>query len=347
MRDRLPRATDTIQALASGGASTSLDRLLEVRDLVVQYDGDDASPVVAVDGISFDVHAGEAVGIIGESGSGKTTAALSLLGLLPPAARVVRGSALFRGQDLLALPEARLESLRGAEVSIIFQEPGIALNPVLRVGQQVAEVIRAHRSWGWRRCREEAQGLLTQVGLAEPNRLHRAYPHEISYGQRQRVTIAQAIACRPALVVADEPTSALDATTRSEILSLLKELKDRLGLALLLVSHDIGTLATLADRLLVLYAGRVVEEGPLASVCRHPLHPYTRGLLASLPRPRVPGQGRTLSFIEGSPPDMARLPAGCAFEPRCPDRMEICLTRTPDEVEPEVRRRVRCFKHGG
>jgi oligopeptide/dipeptide ABC transporter ATP-binding protein len=333
--------------LAPDGASTGSDRLLEVRDLVVAYDTHGGAPVVAVDGIGFDVHAGEAVGIAGESGSGKTTVALALLGLLPPGARVVQGSARFRGQDLFTLSEASLESVRGAEISIIFQEPGLALNPVLRVGSQVAEVLRAHRSWSARRCREEAGGLLSRVGLPASDRLFDAYPHELSYGQRQRVTIAQAVACDPALLVADEPTSSLDSTTRADILGLLGELKAGMGLALLLVSHDIGTLAALADRLLVVYAGRVVEEGRLERVCRDPLHPYTRALLGSLPRPRAPGEGRRLESLEGSPPDPAHLPPGCAFEPRCPDRMERCLTRRPDAVEPQPGRRVRCFKHDG
>jgi oligopeptide/dipeptide ABC transporter ATP-binding protein len=323
------------------------DPLLQVRDLAVQYAGDDGAAAVAVDGVSFEIGAGEAVGVLGESGSGKTTAALALLGLLPPSARVAGGSVRLRGQELLGLTDGRLEKVRGADVSIIFQEPGIALNPVLRVGVQIAEVVRAHRSWSAERCRDEATALLAQVGLPEPGLLYRAYPHELSGGQRQRVTIAQAIACRPALVVADEPTSALDSTTRSEILALLKDLKTRLGLALLLVTHDSGTLLALADRVLVMYAGRIVEEGPLDRICREPLHPYTRGLLASLPRPRAPGEDRRLPSIAGAPPDMSQLPAGCAFEPRCPDRMEVCLSRPPQAVEPEPRRRVRCFKYGG
>lgn len=261
--------------------------------------------MAVVDGVSLDVSVGETVGIVGESGSGKTTLALSILGLLPPRARTASGSIRLRGQELLGLPESRLEGLRGAEISVVFQEPGIALNPVMRVGDQVAEVLRAHRPWSLGRCREEANGLLAQVGLPEPERLARAYPHELSGGQQQRVTIAQAIACRPALVVADEPTSALDSTTRAEILALLRDLKDRLSLALLLVTHDLGTLAAIADRVLVMYAGRIVEEGPLGRVCREPLHPYTRALLASVPRPRAPGEGRELKAVQGGPPDMA------------------------------------------
>jgi ABC-type dipeptide/oligopeptide/nickel transport system ATPase component len=279
----------------SSGDSES-ERLLQVRDLVVEYPG-----VTVVDGVTLEVARGESVGVVGESGSGKTTLALSILGLLPGSARVVKGSIQLRGQELLGLPENRLQAVRGAQVSLVFQEPGIALHPQLRVGDQIVEVLRAHRSWSLGRCREEAEALLAQVGLPEPSRLARAYPHELSGGQQQRVTIAQAIACRPALLVADEPTSALDSTTRAEILALLRDLKQRFSLALLLVTHDFGTLGALADRVLVMHAGRVVEEGPLARVCRDPQHPYTRALLRAVPRPRAPGEPRELPVAKEAP----------------------------------------------
>lgn len=324
--------------------------LLQVRDLTVQFPGEGGSSVPAVDGIGFDLEAGKVVGLLGESGSGKTTAALALLGLLPASARIVKGSVKFRGSELLFLDDDRMQEIRGAEISAIFQEPGLALNPVLRAGRQVEEVIHAHRPWGRSRCREEAEAVLAQVGLADGTRIYDAYPHELSGGQRQRVVIAQAIACRPALLLADEPTTALDLVLRAEILGLLRELKERLGLALLVISHDLGTLAGLADRVMVMYAGRIVEEGTLDQIRRDPLHPYTRGLLGSVPQPPTAdpaGRDRKLASIPGSPPDLSRLPAGCAFEPRCPDRMEICTTRPPEEVRPEASRRVRCFKHGG
>jgi ABC-type glutathione transport system ATPase component len=270
------------------------ERLLQVRDLCVAYPGSADAPAAVVDGISFDVAPGESVGVVGASGSGKTTLALSILGLLPAAACILRGSIALRGRELLGLPEKALLGLRGAELALVPQEPGIALHPLLRVGDQVAEVLRAHGSRDPRGRRERVLALLAQVGLDEPERLARAYPHELSGGQQQRVTIAQAIACDPSLLVADEPTSALDPTTRAEVLALLRELKQRLSLSLLLVTHDLGTLAAVADRVLVMSAGRIVEEGPLARVCREPAHPATRALLAALPRPRAPGEPRAL-----------------------------------------------------
>jgi oligopeptide/dipeptide ABC transporter ATP-binding protein len=324
-----------------------LEPLLRISDLRVEYPGERGSSAAVVDGACLEVARGEIVGIVGESGSGKTTLALSLLGLLPAAARTVAGSIRLHGQELVGLPERRFRRLRGAAISLIFQEPGIALNPVMRAGDQVAEVLRAHRAWGRGRCGDEAVRLLAEVGLPDPTRLARAYPHELSGGQRQRVTIAQAIACGPELLVADEPTSALDATTRAEVLALLLGLRDRLSLALLFVTHDLGTLAALADRVLVMYAGRIVEEGPKHRVCREPLHPYTRALLAAIPRPRATGEGRALPTIDGGPPDLSRRPPGCAFEPRCPDRMDVCRERVPLRIEPAPLRHVSCFKHGG
>jgi ABC-type glutathione transport system ATPase component len=268
--------------------------LLQVRDLVVAYPGASGSRIPVIDGVSLDVAAGESVGVVGASGSGKTTLALSILGLLPPEARTLRGSILLRGRELIGLEEASLLALRGAELALVPQEPGIALHPQLRVGDQIAEVLRAHGSRDPVNRRERAVALLAQVGLSEPARLARAYPHELSGGQRQRVAICQAIACSPALLLADEPTSALDSTTRAEVLALLRDLKQRSSLALLLVTHDLGTLAALADRVLVMSSGRIVEEGPLERICRAPAHPATRALLAAVPRPRAPGEPRAL-----------------------------------------------------
>jgi ABC-type glutathione transport system ATPase component len=262
--------------------------LLQVRGLTVRYEPEGQAPVLAVDGVSFDVAEGEAVGLLGESGCGKTTTGLSILGLQPPGARVVDGSVKLQGRELRGLPEREMESVRGALASLIFQEPGLALNPVLRVGDQVAEVIRAHHRWGGKRSREEAREVLARVRL-DAARLYDAYPHELSGGQRQRVGIAQAVACRPPLVIADEPTAALDSTTQVEILALLDDLKRRLGLALLLISHSLRTLSAVADRILVMQAGRIVEEGPAARVLEAPQHPHTRALLKAhedLRRPR-------------------------------------------------------------
>jgi peptide/nickel transport system ATP-binding protein len=324
--------------------------LLEVRDLAIHYAAGEGAPVVAVDEVSLDVEEGEVVGLLGESGCGKTTLLLAVLGLLPPSARVVRGSIRFRGRELLALGDSDLRRLvRGAEISIVFQEPALALNPVRRVGPQVAEVVRAHRPWTSLRCREEASSVLAEVGFTEPDRIYDVYPHELSGGQLQRVVFAQAIACRPALVLADEPTASLDSTTQAELRALLRALQSRFGLALLLVSHDLGALAALAGRVLVMYAGRLVEAGRPVQVFNDPLHPYSRGLLRASPR-AVASSVSPPGFlvpIPGSPPDLARLPPGCAFEPRCSDRLPACAERPPHEVRPADDRRVRCFTYGG
>ena len=324
--------------------------LLEVRDLAVRYDAGNGAPAAAVDELNLDVTEGEVVGVLGESGCGKTTLLLAILGLLPGAARVVKGSIRFRGRELLTLAESELRRLRGAEISIIFQEPVLALNPVRRVGPQVAEVVRAHRRGTDRRGREEALSMLAEVGFSDPALVHDSYPHELSGGQRQRVVLAQALACRPALVLADEPTASLDSTTQAELRALLGSLQNRFGLALLLVSHDLGALAALAQRVLVMYAGRLVEAGVPAEVFGDPLHPYSRGLLGAVPRALVPGASahpRAPVPIPGSSPDLAGLPPGCAFEPRCPDRLPACTERPPQETQPADGRLVRCFKYGG
>jgi len=323
--------------------------LLEVRDLAVELRGDDGVAARVVDEASFDLAAGEALGVLGESGGGKTTLALALLGLLPPRGRVVGGRVLFRGRDLLRVVEQGLARLRGDEISMVFQEPGISLSPCLRAGHQVADVVRAHRDWSRRRCRQEALGVLESVGFDDPERIFRAYPHELSGGQRQRVVIAQALVCRPALVVADEPTAALDATTQAEIVALLEDLKARLGLALVFISHDAALLASLADRLVVVYAGQIVESGPRDEIYRRPAHPYTRELLRCAPRrpPAGTASGRPrLPVVPGAPPDPANWTYGCRFEPRCGDRMEICARRPP-ALFAVGDSRARCFRHEG
>jgi oligopeptide/dipeptide ABC transporter ATP-binding protein len=253
-----------------------------------------------------------------------------------------------RGRHLRDLGDDGLRGLRGAEVSIVFQEPALALNPVRRVGSQVAEVVRAHRHWSGRRCREEALAILAEVGLEEPLRIHDSYPHELSGGQLQRVVIAQALVCRPALVLADEPTASLDSTTQAELRALLGTLQGRFGLALLLVSHDLGALSGMARRVHVMYAGGLVEAGKPVQVFRDPLHPYTRGLLRAFPGPpAAPASGELLLPIPGAAPDPAHLPPGCAFEPRCPDRLPACGERAPEETRPAEGHHVRCFKYGG
>lgn len=324
--------------------------LLEVRHLSVQFLSSSGRNSYAVDNVSFTVGAGETVGLIGESGCGKTTTALALGRLLPGRRCQVRGSVRFRQRELMALPEKDIEGIRGAEIAFIFQEPGLALHPFLRVRDQVADVLCVHRQWSSRRCREQAEAILSDVNLGGSDRIHAAFPHQLSGGQRQRVVIAMAIACNPALLVADEPTASLDASTQADILRLFRRLKDRHRIALLLITHNPKILSGLADRLLVMYAGRIVEEGAFEQVVHDPLHPYTQGLLRSLPAPPNPssaGAKRPLPVIAGDPPDLACLPPGCSFAPRCPVRVEICTTREPEPVSNGSSRRVRCFRYGG
>ncbi|MFL6544576.1 MAG: ABC transporter ATP-binding protein, partial [Candidatus Udaeobacter sp.] len=259
-----------------------MSALLQVRHLTVQFSDIRGLHRRAVDNVSFDIRPGETVALLGESGCGKTTLALALTLLLPQTARAASGSIQFRGRDLLQVDECELQRVRGVEISTIFQEPGTALNPVIRVGDQIVEVLRAHRKWTPQRCREEAESLLRQVHLSDPH-IYSAFPHQLSGGESQRVVIAQALACKPALLIADEPTSALDNTTQAQFLTLLKEMKDRLNLALFFITHNPLLLTGIADRTLIMYAGRIVEEGALEQVLRQPRHPYTKGLLRSIP----------------------------------------------------------------
>ncbi len=320
--------------------------LLQVRDLAVSYAMDGRRQNVAIDDLNFDIAVGEAVGLLGESGCGKTTLGLALLRLLPKGGRVLRGTMTFREKDLMTLAERDLRKVRGAGISMICQEPGMALNPVIRVGDQIAEVLCSHRQLSRAHAREEARSLLAQVGFTTKSRIDLAFPHQLSGGQQQRVAIAQAIACHPALIIADEPTTALDAVTQMEILGLLKSLQEKLHLAFLLISHNPDELEHFVDRILVMYAGRVVEEGPARNVIQSPLHPYTQGLLRARPsNSSSANHKRPLPVIPGEPPDLADLPVGCAFEARCPDARNVCRMQRPEEVRPEASRRVACFNY--
>ncbi|HWX54033.1 MAG TPA: ABC transporter ATP-binding protein [Verrucomicrobiae bacterium] len=320
--------------------------LLQVKDLAVCYGSAARRQSAAIDNLSFNIADGEAVGLLGESGCGKTTLGLSLLGLLPAGARVLRGTVIFRGTDILGLAERDLQKIRGAGISMVYQEPGMALHPVIRVGDQIAAVLRSHKPLSREQARIEARGLLAQVGLDVENRIDLAYPHQLSGGQQQRVAIAQAIACHPALIIADEPTTALDTATQMDILTLLKGLQEKLQVAFLLISHNPDELKHFVDRILVMYAGRVIEEGPVHEVIQSPLHPYTRGLLGARPSAGLSADHkRPLAVIPGEPPDLADLPAGCAFEGRCSEGRRICRMQKPEEVRPEVSRRVACFNY--
>lgn len=261
-----------------------MEPLLQVRNLTIEYRGGSVAPHQAVAGVDFDVAAGEVVGVMGESGCGKTTIALALLGLHDKRRAAVSGMAMFRGVDLLALDEVELQNFRGEKVSLVWQEPGLALCPVRRVGDQIAEVLHAHSDQNWKQCREEAEGWLDRVSLKPRKRIRAAYPHQLSGGQLQRVVLAQALICKPNLLVADEPTASLDARNQAEFVELLRALKSQLGLSVLLISHTPEIQASLADRVLVMRAGRIVEQGALLQVFRNPTDPYTRAMLSRASR---------------------------------------------------------------
>jgi peptide/nickel transport system ATP-binding protein len=313
----------------------SVDRLTTVFDLP-------GGPVPAVDDVSFTLAAGETLGLVGESGSGKSVTALSILRLVQPPGRIAEGAIRFNGRDLLSLTEPEMREIRGAGISLIFQEPMTALNPVFTIGDQIAETLLVHGRARRGAARRRAVELLDSVKMPDAARRINDYPHQLSGGQRQRVLIAMALACEPALVIADEPTTALDVTVQAQILDLLREMRSRLGLSLLLITHDLGVVAEMADRVAVMYAGRIVEEGPVRAVLRDPKHPYTQGLIGSLPGR---AGARRLRAIEGSVPVLGSLPNGCAFHPRCPDRFGPCDTHRPPPYAVGDDHWARCHLH--
>ena len=312
--------------------------MLRVRNLETHLLVDGRS-LAAVDRISFDLSAGETLGVVGESGCGKSMMALSLLRLHPdPPARIVGGSAVFDGRDLLTLPRAAIRDIRGDAISMIFQEPMTSLNPVMTIGRQIAESLVRHRGMGRRAAMARAVEMLELVQLPDPARRVRDYPHSLSGGMRQRAMIAMAMATDPRIVIADEPTTALDVTIQAQILDLIHALQQRTGAAVLLITHDLGVIAEMADRVIVMYAGRKVEEAAVVDLFDRPLHPYTRGLLASVPRVPRAGDGapgddppgaKPLSEIPGTVPPLWGLPSGCAFAPRCALATERCRRETP------------------
>lgn len=317
---------------AGGATAEAHGPLLAVEGLAVEFPTP-RGVVRAVDGVTFAVQGGEALGIVGESGSGKTQTALSIMGLVPPPGRVAAGGVTFQGRDIAALSGDELRGLRGDAVSMVFQDPESALNPVFTVGSQIVETIRAHqsvpRARAWRLCEE----LLDEVGLPEPRRRARQYPFELSGGMRQRVGIAMAIANGPNLLIADEPTTALDVTVQAEVLDTLDRLRREHGMAMILISHDLAVVANVVDQACVMYAGRVVEHGPAERVFREPQHPYTMGLLASLPP--LDRRVRRLHSIPGRPPDRLEVLPGCPFEPRCEFSREECWRAQPAPTGPE------------
>jgi oligopeptide/dipeptide ABC transporter ATP-binding protein len=310
--------------------------LLEVRNLHTQFVS--AGGVVrAVDGVSWDVCAGETVALVGESGCGKSVSALSVMRLVSaPAGRITSGQIIFKGRDLLTLSEEEMRRTRGREIGMIFQEPMTSLNPVLSVGRQLTETVEIHLGMTAAQSRTRAIELLSLVGVPDPARRLAQYPHQFSGGMRQRMMIAMALSCNPALVLADEPTTALDVTIQAQILELMKDLSRRLGAAMLMITHNLGVVARYADRVNVMYAGKIVERASAREIYANPRHPYTLGLLRSVPRLDEPRRAK-LQPIPGQPPDLSRLPEGCSFAPRCPYALDRCRTDGPplDEVGAE------------
>jgi oligopeptide transport system ATP-binding protein len=324
--------------------------LLEVKNLHVSYSARTGEVCHALAGVNFDLAPGEILGVLGESGSGKSTLASALLRLLPSGGKIQKGSVLFEGKNLLEVSPQYLRKIRGGRIGLILQEPSSSLHPTLQIGQQVSDVLTAHETLDRRSLNHKTSQLLASVFPKDSERISRSYPHELSGGQRQRVLIAQAIACGPSLVVADEPTASLDPTTQQEILHLFRTLRQELGLAMIFITHNPALLAGLADRILVLYAGRVAEIGPAAQVLYSPQHPYTTALLRCLPSHFAETRSARkakLSVIPGEPPDLSLHENGCQFEPRCKERMEVCKSDEPSAAAVNELHEVSCFKFAG
>ena len=315
--------------------------LLEVRDLRTHFAAE-RGEVRAVDGVDLSVERGQTLGIVGESGCGKSVTALSIMGLVPSPGRIAGGEVLFEGEDLLQLPAARLRDLRGDKLSMIFQEPMTSLNPAFTVGDQIVETILRHRDVSKAEAKRHAVEMLRRVRIPSPEQRFDDYLHRLSGGMRQRVMIAMALACNPKLLIADEPTTALDVTIQAQILELMRSLRAELGTAIILITHDLGVIAELADEVIVMYAGKVIERCTARRLFSEPQHPYTVGLLGSIPRLHL--EQERLSAIEGFVPDAAALPAGCRFHPRCPFVVEKCLQQIPPLAEVKLGHYAACWR---
>ncbi|MFD9870137.1 ABC transporter ATP-binding protein [Streptomyces niveus] len=315
--------------------------LLEVRDLQVEFHTRDGV-VKAVNGVSYSVDAGETLAVLGESGSGKSVTAQAIMGILDmPPGRITGGEVLFKGQDLLKLKEDRRRKIRGADMAMIFQDALSSLNPVLSVGAQLGEMFIVHRGMSRKEARAKSVELMDRVRIPAAKDRVNDYPHQFSGGMRQRIMIAMAMALEPSLIIADEPTTALDVTVQAQVMELLGELRRELDMGLILITHDLGVVADVADRIAVMYAGRIVESAPVHDIYKAPAHPYTRGLLDSIPR--LDQKGRDLYAIKGLPPNLTRIPSGCAFNPRCPRARDICRTDVPPLFEVDENRHSACF----
>ena len=303
--------------------------MMEVKNLVTRFHTQEGT-VYAVNGVSYKLHEGETLGVVGESGSGKSVHVLSIMGLIPsPPGRIESGEVIFRGRDLLKLTNEEMRAVRGAEIAMVFQDPMTSLNPVLTIGTQITEALKLHLGMSDKEANERAASLLTMVGIPDAAKRLNNYPHQFSGGMRQRAMIAMALSCNPKLLIADEPTTALDVTIQAQILDLVRRLRDEIGMAMIWITHDLGIVAGLADTVQVMYGGRVVERGPSTEVFKDTRHPYTLGLLKSLPRHDKRSAGERLTQIEGSPPDMRKEPKGCPFAPRCTYRIDRCTEEMP------------------
>jgi oligopeptide/dipeptide ABC transporter ATP-binding protein len=320
------------------------DLLLEIKGLKTHFDTRDGV-VKAVDEVSLSIHRGEVLGLVGESGCGKSVTSFSIMRLIPHPGKIVSGQILFDGQDIAEMNEKDLRRLRGEHISMIFQQPGSALNPVQRSGTQIKEVYKLHRDWSKNVEQEKAIDMLTEVGIPDPESRSKAYPHELSGGMGQRVMIAMALACEPELLIADEPTTALDVTIQAQILDLIRDLQESSATAVLLITHDLGVVAEMADRVAVMYAGEIVEQTDVRTIFKNPLHPYTKGLIGSIPVLGAPVDA--LDTIPGIVPSLIDLPPGCRFADRCSARVEnkldICTQKEPQLIEHATGHEVRCW----
>jgi peptide/nickel transport system ATP-binding protein len=319
------------------------EALLEVKNLRTSF-----GSVHAVDNVSFNVRRGEAVALVGESGCGKSVTAMSIMRLIAPPGKITAGEVRFKGRDLASLSERDMRNVRGNDIAMVFQEPMTSLNPVFKIGAQVAEAIRIHRKVSKKEAWKQAGDMLELVSIPDPHKRLQDYPHQLSGGMRQRVMIAIALSCDPELLIADEPTTALDVTIQAQIMELLASLQKKLGLAVLLITHDLGVVAEFCERVIVMYTGRVVEDAPVRELFGAPAHPYTRGLLKSLPGAAIVAGTpvNRLPTISGMVPPITNLPPGCKFNPRCPDVMDICLGNEPALMPVAPGQAARCYLHG-
>jgi peptide/nickel transport system ATP-binding protein/oligopeptide transport system ATP-binding protein len=318
-----------------------MEYLLEVKNLRTHFFTEDGV-VPAVDGVDFELKPGETLGIVGESGCGKSVTSISVLGLVPnPPGKIIDGEILFEGRDLVKLSESEMQKIRGNDIAMIFQEPMTSLNPVFTIGRQITEAIMLHQKVDKKGARERCIEMLKLVGIPRAEEALDEYPHQFSGGMRQRAMIAMALSCNPKLLIADEPTTALDVTIQAQIIELMRDLKEKLNTAIMLITHDLGVVAEMADHVIVMYAGRVVEEADVIDLFKDPKHPYTIGLMKS--KPTLEGNTRRLDVIPGAVPNPLSMPPGCAFNPRCPHSMDICREKMPNLINIEGNRKVRCW----